>query len=122
MSYNWGPHYIMPTELIEKYQGSVMLRESFDEELLRKELRALKISGSVVKVSNPWYYRKKGDGTWTLIGESSDKDSNFSVTWNTRNLANGKYEILGLMHAFVSKSNTEKVVARQNIVEIIVEN
>ena len=122
MSYNWGPLYIVPTNLIEKYQGSVMLRERLDDEMLRKELQALKLSGSVVKISNPWYYRKKGDGTWIMIGESSDKDNNFPVTWDTRNLANGKYEILGLMHAFVAKGGKQNVIARQNIVEVIVEN
>ena len=42
MSYNWGPHYIVPSEVIEKYSGAVQLRENLDENLLRKELEELK--------------------------------------------------------------------------------
>ena len=38
MSYNWGPRYIVPTEAIKTYSGSVLLREEYDEELLSKEL------------------------------------------------------------------------------------
>jgi hypothetical protein len=38
MSYNWGPRYIVPSEVLRTYSGSVLLREELDEELLHKEL------------------------------------------------------------------------------------
>ena len=37
MSYNWGPYYIVPTDVLKSYSGAVVLREEFDEELLRNE-------------------------------------------------------------------------------------
>lgn len=122
MSYNWGPHYIVPSEVIEKYSGAVQLRENLDENLLRKELEELNLTGPVVSVINPWYYRKKNSSTWIKIGESSDKQQNFPVRWDTEDLENGQYEILGLMHVFVKTNGKGKAIARQNIVEVNVEN
>lgn len=122
MSYNWGPHYIVPSEVIKSYSGAVLLREELEEDLLRKELEELGLPGPVVKVVNPWYYRKKNTETWIKIGESLDKQQNFPVRWDTSGLENGQYEILGLMHVFVRKNNDEIAIARENVVEITVEN
>jgi hypothetical protein len=122
MSYNWGPHYIVPTDVLQSYSGAVVLREEFDEELLRKELEALGVTGPIAKINNPWYYRKKGAETWLKIGESSDEHQNFSTRWDTTGLKNGQYEVMGLMHVFVKKNGTETAIARQNIVEVKVQN
>jgi hypothetical protein len=122
MSHNWGPHYIVPTEVFEKYSGMVLLREEFDDGLLHKEFRELAISGHVTRVTNPWYYRKKNGGSWIKIGESSEKERNFAVKWDTTKLENGQYEIMGMMHVFVKGGRGEKGIARQNVVEVTVEN
>ena len=53
MSYNWGPSYIVPSEVLKKYSGNVLLREEFDENLLRKELEELELTGSIARVVNP---------------------------------------------------------------------
>jgi hypothetical protein len=122
MSYNWGPHYIVPSEVLKKYSGNVLLREEFEEDLLRKELEELSLTGPIVRVANPWYYRKKNTDTWIKIGESKDRQENFPVRWDTTSLKNGQYEILGLMHVFVRKDDGETAIARENIVEVTVEN
>jgi len=56
------------------------------------------------------------------IGESADKSENIPVRWDTRNLANGKYEIHGLMLFAVKTVGSEKVIARQRLVEITAKN
>jgi hypothetical protein len=122
MSYNWGPHFIVPSKAIKEYAGHVQLREGLDENLLAKELQELNMSGSIVKVTNPWYFRKKGEDTWIKIGESEAIADNFPVSWNTTHLDNGKYEVLGLMHVFVKEGDAEHAIARQNIVDITVKN
>ena len=122
MSYNWGPRYIVPSEVIKKYSGNVLLREELDEELLAKELAELGLTGPVVRITNPWYYRRKSASTWIKIGESRDKQDNFSVRWDTTALENGQYEVLGLMHVFVKKNGDETAIARENVVEVTVEN
>lgn len=122
MSYNWGPHYIVPTEAFESYSGVVMLREEFDEDLLHKELEELSVSGHIDRVTNPWYYRKKNTDTWIKIGESGEIERNFPVKWDTTKLENGQYEVMGLMHVFVKKGREEKGIARQNVVEVTVKN
>ena len=122
MSYNWGPHYIVPSEVMKSYSGAIQLREELEEDLLHKELEELGITGPVLRVTNPWYYRKKNTDTWIKIGESSDRQQNFPVRWDTTNLENGQYEILGLMHVFVKKNGEEKAIARENVVEVTVEN
>ena len=122
MSHDWGPHYVVPSEALKSYSGSVRLREKFDEDLVRKELEELGLAGPIMRISNPWYYRKKNMDTWIKIGESDDREENFPVRWDTSNLENGQYEILGLMHVFVKRGNEEKAIARQNIVEVTVEN
>jgi hypothetical protein len=122
MSYNWGPHYIVPSEVLKKYSGSVLLREEFDEELLGKELKALGLNGPILRVVNPWYYRQKDTGTWIKIGESTDRQANFPVRWDTTALTNGQYEVLGLMHVFVRQNGDEVAIARENVVEVTVTN
>jgi hypothetical protein len=122
MSHNWGPHFIVPTEALKSYSGIVKLREQLDEDLLSKELEEFGILGSISKITNPWYYRKKDTQTWIKIGESENKHENFPVTWDTRRLKDGRYEVLGLMHVFVKKNGTERAIARQSVVEVNVKN
>ena len=59
MAYNWGPHYIIPSNVLKSYSSAIRLREEFDEELLQKEMEELGLTGSVVRINNPCYYRKK---------------------------------------------------------------
>lgn len=106
MSYNWGPQYIVPSEVLKSYSGAVVLRETLDEALLQKELETLSIPGPIMKINNPWYFRKKGATTWVKIGESSNRSENFPTRWDTTSLKSGKYEIMGLMHVFVKKNGT----------------
>ena len=122
MSYDWGPHYIVPSEVFKTYSGGVKLRENYDEELLSKTLETLGISGPIVKVTNPWYYRKKNTDNWIKIGESEDKSENFAIRWDTSNLDNGQYEVLGLMHVFVKMGDEEQAIAKENVVGVAVEN
>jgi len=122
MSYNWGPQFIVPSEVSRTFSGTVQLRERFDEELLKKELEALGLPTVIVRATNPWYYRKSGTDTWIKIGESDDVHENFPVSWHTNELKNGKYEVLGLMHVFVRKGEKQSAIARQNIVEVTVKN
>jgi ATP-dependent DNA ligase len=122
MSVNWGPQFIVPSEAAKHFRGIVVLRETLDERLLREELQALGFEGAVVKVTNPWYYREKGTETWIKIGESDVEAENFPVRWDTSKLKNGPYEVLGLMHVFVARDKEETIIARQNIVEVTVEN
>ena len=122
MSYNWGPNYIVPSEVLKKYSGHVLLRENYDEDLLCKELEEMDLNGPIVRINNPWYFRKKNNDTWIQIGESDDIHSNFPVMWDTTRLENGQYEILGLMHVYVKTNSMEKAIARQNIVEVTVDN
>ncbi len=122
MSYDWGPHFIVPSESLNNFSGMVRLREGLDEDLLHKELEELGISGAVVKIVNPWYFRKKGSGSWIKIGESQDMEENFPVRWDTSGLENGSYEILGLMHVSIMEHETEHIIARQSIVDVTVAN
>lgn len=122
MSHNWGPHFIVPTEIFESYSGLVLLREEFDDDLLHKELEELGILGHIERVTNPWYYRKKDTDTWIKIGESDEINKNFPVKWDTTKLENGQYEVMGLMHVIVKKGLEKGAIARQNIVEVTVEN
>lgn len=122
MTHNWGPHYIVPSAVTKSYSGAILLRENFDDDLLHKEFEELGITGSVVRVTNPWYYRRKNSDTWIKIGESENVQENFPARWDTTILENGQYEIMGLMHVFVHEHDVEKTIARQNIVEVAVEN
>ena len=57
-----------------------------------------------------------------MIGESDDRHENFPVRWDTTGLESGQYEILGLMHVFVRKDGGETAIARENVVEVTIEN
>jgi len=107
--------------MAKTFKGAIRLREKYDEDLLRQELDALGLSGGVIRVTNPWYYRKKGTETWIKIGESEDKNEDFPVRWDTSKVEQGSYEVLGLMHVFVKMGDEVKAIARQNIVEVTVE-
>ncbi len=119
---NWGPHFIVPSETLRTFSGRVLLREELDESLLRKDLDSLGLTGPVVKITNPWYMRKVDQLTWVKLGESDDQVANFPVSWDTSTVENGEYEVLGLMHVFVREGNAQHVVARQNIVRVVVAN
>ena len=121
MGLDWGPHFIVPSEMAKTFKGVIRLREKYDEDLLRQELDALGLSGGVIRVTNPWYCRKKGTETWIKIGESEDKNEDFPVRWDTSKVEQGSYEVLGLMHVFVKMGDEVKAIARQNIVEVTVE-
>ena len=150
VQYDWGPHYLVPSKALSNYSGHVLLREEFDEELLRKQMEERRLRGSILRVTNLWYCRKKSSETWTKIGESSDILRDFPVTWDTTCLENGQYEIIGFMQAFVRVNDPVKweevtmangeyqrfgykpisvrrhlekrVIGEQNIVEVTVEN
>lgn len=122
MDYNWGPSFIMPSETLRDFSGRVLLRDEYNEELLRKELAELGCGNQPFHVTNPWYYRRKNTESWFKIGESSDRQSHFSVPWDTRSVENGEYEVLGFMHVSAKKGSEEFVVTRQNIVDVSVEN
>ena len=122
MSNNWGPNFIVPTGTSQKYSGPVRLRETLDQEVLVEELAELGLPQKVVKIANPWYYRKKGAETWIKVGESHDEKQNFAVTWDTTKLANGQYEILDLMHVFVNDGVREAAIARHGVTLVTVEN
>ena len=122
MSYDWGPHFIVPTSVLKTYSGIVKLREELDDELLQMELGSIGLPTTVVNISNPWYYRKKGAETWIKIGESNDRHENFPVTWDTSWLDNGDYEVLGAMHVFVKTDGEEGAIARHCILEVAIEN
>ena len=122
MSINWGPYFIVPSKAAKDFSGIVVLRENFDEDLLREELKNLGLAGAVVRVINPWYYRKRGEDTWIKIGESDRREDNFPVRWDTSHLPDGTYEVLGLMHVVVKMDDQESMIARQNVVEVMLKN
>lgn len=122
MSYNWGPHFIVPSNSLNSFSGNVVLRESFDNELLEKELKELGYSGVPYSAANPWYFRKRGQKTWIKIGESTDRENNFSVKWDTTKVKNGEYQILGLMHVTLRAGGNEFVIFRQSSVKVQVIN
>jgi hypothetical protein len=108
LQYDWGPHYLVPSRALLNYSGCVLLREEFDETLLHKQLNERRLSGSIMRVNNLWYYRRKNSVKWTKIGESNDVLSNFAVRWDTSHLENGQYEIIGFMQAFIRVNNSVK--------------
>lgn len=122
MSNNWGPLFIVPSEVSQIYSGTILLREDLDRELLSKELSELNIQGPITKITNPWYFRKKGGSTWVKIGESEEQEKYFPVRWDTTGLADGDYEVMGFMHVFVKQDGREVAIARRNIVEVTVKN
>jgi hypothetical protein len=122
VSYDWGPHFIVPSEVLKNFSGVIRLRVLFVVVLLLKELDELNLSGTVTRITNPWYYRRKNTKTWIKIGESDDRAEHFPVIWNTKTVEDGFYEVLGLMHVFVKKEDGEHAIAGQNMVEVTVKN
>jgi hypothetical protein len=146
IQYDWGPHYLVPSKALINYSGIVLLREEYDEGLLRKQMDERGLSGSVIRINNLWYYRRKYSQKWTKVGESSDILRNFPVSWDTIGLENGQYEIIGFMIAYVGSTKWDEVtlangeyerwykpisvkkrderwiLGEQNIMEVTVEN
>jgi ferredoxin len=110
--------------IVCSFSRNVLLWEEFDEDLLRKELEEPGFKGRIDRINNSWYSRKKNSKTWILIGESQDRQRYFPVRWDTSGLENGQYEIMGLMRVFVEDdgSGGGKAIARENIVEVTVQN
>ena len=75
-----------------------------------------------MRATNPWYCRKRGTETWIKIGESAEKKDNLAVSWDTTRLENGEYQVFGLMRVWVTKDRQELIVARENIVDVVIEN
>ncbi|MEI8172816.1 MAG: hypothetical protein WCH07_04935 [Deltaproteobacteria bacterium] len=119
---SWGPQFLVPTIAIKKYYGCVVLRESYDDELLKKDFEALRISGYPIGVSNAWFIRKKGTQTWIKVGESSNRQLDFAVRFDSAELGNGQYQVLGFMSVKVKTENKEITVSRQNIADFEIKN
>ena len=85
-------------------------------------MEELGFEGYPIRGTNPWYCRKRGTETWIKIGESAEKKDNFAVSWDTTKIENGECQVLGLMHVWIRKDGQEFVVARENIVDVVVEN
>ncbi len=120
---SWGPQFLVPTIIIKKYCGCVVLRENLDDELLKKELEALHISGYPTGVTNAWFIRKKGHQTWIKVGESSNRQMDFAVRFDSTEHENGDYQILGFMSVKVRTEDGKNiVVSRQNIADLEISN
>ena len=119
---SWGPQFLVPSIAIKKYFGRVILRETLNEELLKKELEAMEISGHPVGYNNAWYIRKKEIHTWIKIGESLDRRGDFAVCFDTSAFRNGKYQVLGFMSIKVKNEDEEVVISRQSIADFELRN
>jgi hypothetical protein len=120
---SWGPQFFVPTISIKHYSGRVLLRESLDDEQLKKELEAMNIEGRPVGFTNAWYIRKKGTQTWIKVGESTAREHDFGIRLDTTELENGPYQILGFMSAKVRTDNMKEIiVSRQNIADFEIKN
>jgi len=120
---SWGPQFFVPTISIKHYSGRVLLRESLDDEQLKKELEAMNIEGRPVGFTNAWYIRKKGTQTWIKVGESTAREHDFGIRLDTTELENGPYQILGFMSAKVRTDDMKEViVSRQNIADFEIKN
>lgn len=119
---NWGPQFLVPTIVIKKYCGRVVLRETLDDDLLKKELEILSVSGHPIGYNNAWYIRKKGIQSWIKIGESTDRQRDFAVCCDTTDFKNGTYQVLGFMSVKVKTKSKEVIVSRQNIADFTVKN
>lgn len=120
---NWGPQFLVPTIIIKHYCGRVLLRETLDDAMLRKELDAMRVSGQPSAYTNAWYIRKKGTLTWIKIGESTKREHDFGMRLDTAELENGAYQVLGFMSVRVkTEDNKEVTVSRQNIADFVIKN
>jgi hypothetical protein len=101
----------------------VLLRETLDDEMLRKELDAMRVSGQPFAYSNGWYIRKKGTQTWIKVGESTAREHDFGIRLDTTELENGAYQVLGFMSAKVKTDDMKEIiVSRQNIADFEIRN
>lgn len=119
---HWGPQFLVPTIAIKKYCGCVVLRETYDDELLEKDINALSLSGYPVAVCNNWYIRRKGSQTWIKVGDSLNRQSDFAVCFDSREFKNGIYQILGFMSVKVKTKDREVTISRQNIADLEIKN
>lgn len=119
---SWGPQFFVPTITIKHYSGRVLLRESLDDDLLRKELEAMRIDGQPVSYTNAWYIRQKGTTTWIKVGESTNREHDFGIRLDTTELENGAYQVLGFMSVKVRKEVKDTIVSRQNIADFEIRN
>lgn len=120
---SWGPQFFVPTITIKHYSGRVLLRETLDEELLRRELKAMNIDGKPVGFSNGWYIRKKGTQSWMKIGESTAREHDFATRLDTTGLENGAYQVMGFMSAKIrTPDGRDVIVSRQNIADFEIRN
>ena len=119
---SWGPQFFVPTVAIRKYCGCVLFRGNLNDDLLRRELEALKLEGSPSAYSIGWHIRRKGTQTWTKIGESFNRLMDFGVRIDTAEFEDGKYQILGFLSVTVPARGKETVVSRQSIAEFEINN
>jgi hypothetical protein len=121
MPKNWGPYFMVSSSLKKTNLGKVALHEAFDYDLLRQELITAGLPLEIVRVNNPWYYRKKNTDKWLTIGESSDMENNFLVEWDISTLENGSYEIMASMQVIAEENCLENIVTiGQCIAEVAV--
>lgn len=118
----WAPQFIVPTVAINRYHGCVVLRGNFDDELLQKELKALRINGTPTGYHTCWYIRKKGTTTWVRVGESSRREEDFRVRLHTSELSNGSYQVMGFMSVNVKTKEKEVVISSQSIADFVIKN
>jgi hypothetical protein len=107
---NWGPYLMIPTVCKKSAGGKVQLRESLDAGLLRQELISQGLPLEVIRINNPWLFRKKGAGAWFFIGESDDIEDDFSTDWDITLLPSGTYEITGAMKVTIAEGIEEQSV------------
>ena len=115
---SWGPQFFVPAITIKHYSGRVLLRETLDDELLRKELEAMRVEGQPVGYTNAWYIRRKGTTTWTKVGESTNREHDFGIRLDTTGLDNGPYQVLGFMSVKVRNRDKDVIVSRQNVADL----
>ncbi len=99
---NWGPYLMVPSVCKKSLGCKLQLRESLDADLLRQDLISYGLPPEVMRINNPWLYRKKGADSWALIGESDDVENDFPVDWDISALPTGTYEITCAMRVSVA--------------------
>ncbi len=119
---SWGPQFFVPTISIKHYSGRVLLRETLDDDLLRKELEVIRVDGQPISYINAWYIRKKGTATWIKVGESTNREHDIGVRLDTTQFENGPYQVLGFMSVKVKEEEKEVIVSRQNIADFEIRN
>jgi hypothetical protein len=108
-------HDVSP--LRRTFSGRVMLRQSLPWDASRDAEMA-----EAIRVTLTWYYRSPNSENWFSIGHSADATDDFSVTWDTSRLANGRYEVIGLLQLVTGDGQGEKTVARPTVTEVVVKN